>query len=76
MVWFRVLIAQMPVCVGLSPVPEFRSLEKSQTGQSTCITHHGCSRQVVIRPEMRGAGGLDEGGGSGHGAEWRDVRDI
>lgn len=66
----------MPVCVGPSPVPEFRSLEKSQMGQSSCITHHVCSRQVVIRAEVGGAGGLDDGDGSDHGAEWRDVRDI
>lgn len=33
--------SRMPVCFGPSPVPEFRSLEKSQAGQSTCIAHHG-----------------------------------
>lgn len=66
----------MPACFGPSPVPEFRSLEKIQTDPSTCFTHHGCGRQVVIGAEMRGAGSLDQGGGSGHGAEWRDVGDI
>lgn len=66
----------MPACFGPNPVPEIRSLEKSQPGPSTCITHHGCGRQVVIWAEMRGTGSLDQSGGSGPKAECRDVRDI
>lgn len=31
---------------------------------------------MVIMAEMRGGGGLDQGGSSGRAAEWRDERDI